>query len=63
MKSRIEVNGDVYVSTAAIRVKFGVNGMTITRWHQNGVLPQPIRIGQQTFFNERELERRIAGTK
>ena len=63
MKSRIEVNGDTYVSTAVIKEKFGVKSMTITRWHQKGVLPEPIRVGQQTFFDEREIERRIAGAK
>jgi DNA-binding transcriptional MerR regulator len=60
MNDIYEVHGVVYESTRTIRDKFGLSTVTLARWAGRGLIPPPLRLGRQNYFQRAAIECRIS---
>jgi hypothetical protein len=59
MKDEIILQGRIYESKKLIRRRFGVGDTAMYRWAKKGILPKPVRVGNQCYYDVLELEDRL----
>jgi len=56
MKDEMVLGGKTFKVTRLIEERFGISGMTLSRWEKNGVISKPISIGKRNYYNEQDIE-------
>lgn len=52
------MNTDKLLSSRTVRSELGeISEMTVWRWVQDGILPQPVKINRRNYWHQSDIER------
>ena len=59
MKDTLEVKNRQYDYTRVIQEKLGLDYSTLLKWVKSGLLPQPMKLGNRSYYDRAAVETAI----
>jgi predicted DNA-binding transcriptional regulator AlpA len=53
-------DGEPHGDGEIVAQRVGIARSTIPDWRRRGLLPQPIKLGNRTYYNLKEVDRRVS---
>jgi predicted DNA-binding transcriptional regulator AlpA len=59
MKDSIELDGRMFDHSHLVAQRFQISAATVRRWVRRGLLPKPVRLGSNAYYDRSEVDFRV----
>jgi len=60
MNKIMELDGKVFLATRIVAERYGINVNTVPVWVEKNLLPRPIRLGRNYYFDQERIDKMMS---